>query len=55
MKKQTKSKKPNIKVIIYSLIALGFVVLTFLVDWLFILGAVIMVYLNQKELMKKRN
>jgi len=47
------SKKSNIKVIIYSLIAFGFMVLTFLVDWLFIIGAVIMIWLNQKELMKK--
>ena len=54
-KKQSKSKKPNIKVIIYSIIALGFVVLTFLVDWLFIIGAVILIYLNQKELMKKKS
>jgi len=48
-----KKKKPNLKVIIYSLIAIGFVALTFLVDWLFIIGAVIMIYLNQKELMKR--
>jgi len=53
MKKQAKNKKPNIKVIIYSLIALGFVALTFLVDWLFIIGAIIIIYLNQRELMKK--
>ena len=52
MKKKL-NKKPNIKVIIYSLIALGFVALSFLVDWLFIIGAVILVYLKQKELMKK--
>ena len=45
--------KPNPKVIIFSIIALGFLALTFLVDWLFIIGAVILVYLNQKELMKK--
>ena len=48
------NKKPNIRVIVYSLIALGFVALTFLVDWLFIIGAVIMIYLNQKELMRKK-
>jgi|TARA_B100001971_G_C18166659_1_gene524606 hypothetical protein len=46
-------KKPNIKVIIYSIIALGFLALTFLVDWLFIIGAVILIFLNQRELMKK--
>ena len=48
------SKKPNMKVIIYSIIALGFLALTFLFDWLFIIGAVILIYLNQKELMKKK-
>ena len=54
MKKQNKNKrKPNIKIIIYSIIGLGFIALTFLVDWLFILGAVIVIWLNQKELAKK--
>ena len=52
MKKQ--KSKINIKVIIYSLIALGFVALTFLVDWAFIIGAVVLIWLNQKELMKKK-
>jgi hypothetical protein len=46
-------KKPNYKVVLYSLIALGFLILTFTVDWLFIIGAVIMVYINQRELMGK--
>jgi len=50
---QKRNKKPNTKVIIYSLIALGFVALTVFVDWIFIIGAIILVYLNQKELMKK--
>ncbi len=50
-----KSKnKINVKVVIYSIIALGFMVLTFLVDWMFIIGAVIMMWLNQRELMGKR-
>lgn len=44
----------NKKVVIYSLIALGFIVLTFTVDWLFIIPAVILLLINQKELMKKR-
>jgi len=52
-KKKTKNK-PNIKVIIYSVTALGFLALTFLIDWLFIIGAVVMVWLNQRELTKKR-
>ena len=46
-------KKFNWKVVIYSIIALGFIALTFLVDWMFIIGAVVLVWLNQKELMKK--
>ena len=48
-----RDRKPNIKVVVYSLIALGFVALTVLVDWVFILGAVIMIWLNQRELMGK--
>lgn len=46
--------KPNVKVIIFSLIAFGFIALTFLVDWLFIIPVVILMFLNQKELMKKK-
>jgi len=42
----------NPKVVLFSIIALGFLVLTFLVDWIFIIGAVILMYLNQKELTK---
>jgi membrane protein CcdC involved in cytochrome C biogenesis len=45
-------KKINIKVIIYSIIALGCLALTFLIDWLFIVPAAILMYLNQRELMK---
>ena len=44
----------NKKVVIYSIIALGFLALTFLVDWIFIVGAVILMILNQKELNKKK-
>ena len=42
------------KVVVYSIIALGFLYLTFTVDWIFIIGAAILMFLNQKELMKKR-
>jgi hypothetical protein len=52
MKTKTK-RKPNIRVIIYSLLALGFLYLTYTVDWMFIAGAAILLYLNQRELMKK--
>lgn len=45
----------NKKVVLFSILALGFLALTYFVDWLFIIGAVILVYLNQKELMKKKS
>jgi len=48
-----KKKKPNKKIILYSLIAFVFLALSFTVDWLFIIGAALMLWLNQKELMKK--
>jgi len=44
----------NPKVVLFSVIALGFLAMTFLVDWLFIIGVVILLYLNQKELMKNK-
>ena len=44
----------NKKVVVYSIIAIGFLVLTFAVDWMFIIGAVILMYLNQKELIGKK-
>jgi hypothetical protein len=44
--------KINKKVIAYSIIAIIFLALTFFVDWIFIIGAVIMMILNQKELKK---
>jgi fumarate reductase subunit C len=44
----------NPKVVVYSIIALGFLALSFLVDWIFIIPAVILMILNQKELMKKK-
>ena len=43
----------NWKVVIFSIIALICMALVFLVDWLFIVPAVILVILSQKELMKK--
>ena len=45
-------KKINAKVVIYSAIALICLALTFLVDWLFIIPAAILMFLNQRELMK---
>jgi len=47
-------KLKNPRVVIYSLIGLIFLFLTFKVDWLFIIGALLMIFLSQKELMKKK-
>ena len=44
----------NPKVVIFSIFALGFLVLTFLVNWFFIIGAVVLMILNQRELMRKK-
>jgi hypothetical protein len=43
----------NKKVVILSLIALGCLYLTFTVDWIFIIPAVIIMFINQRELFKK--
>lgn len=45
----------SLKVVIFSILALGFLALTFLVDWIFIVGAVILMYLNQREIMGKKS
>jgi len=47
-------KKVNIKVILFSLIALGFIALTFLVSPYFVAGAILFMLLNQRELMHKK-
>lgn len=43
------------KVVILSVVALGFLALTYFVDWLFIIGAVVIMFINQKELMEKKS
>jgi hypothetical protein len=47
-------KQVNIKVVIFSLIALGFIVLTFLVSPYFVAGAVVFMTLNQWEIMHRK-
>lgn len=47
-------KKFNLKVVIFSLIALSFIALTFLANPYFVIGAVVFMILNQRELTKKR-
>ena len=44
----------NIKVMVFSIIALICVVLAFVIDWLFLIPAVIIMLINQKELIKKK-
>jgi 1,4-dihydroxy-2-naphthoate octaprenyltransferase len=44
------SKKINWKVVIYSIIGLICVILSFTIDWIFLLPAVICILLNQREL-----
>lgn len=53
MTKTNKKNKVNKKVIIQSILALICIFLTFKVDWLFIIPAIALVWLNQKELFKK--
>jgi hypothetical protein len=53
--KKSMKNKTNWKVVILSIIALGFIALTFLVNWIFILGAVIIFFINQRELAKVSN
>ncbi|MFA5764435.1 MAG: hypothetical protein WC915_06525 [archaeon] len=43
----------NIKVFLLALLGLLFLVLGFVLNWWFIAGAVIIMLINQRELMKK--
>jgi len=56
--KKNKSKKIsrgiNWKVVVYSVLGLICIVLSFKIDWAFLLPAVIFMLLNQRELSKKR-
>jgi len=44
----------NKKVVVLSVIALGCIVLAIVIDWLFLVPAVIIMLINQKELLKKK-
>ena len=46
--------KFNLKIVIFSLIALGFIALTFLVNPYFVIGAIVFMLINQRELTKKK-
>jgi hypothetical protein len=55
MKKKGKKGKSYFKpkVVVYSLIGIAGLVLTYTVHWMFISVTAIMILLNQRELMKK--
>lgn len=44
----------NKKITILSLIALACVILAFVIDWLFLIPAIIIVIINQRELLKNK-
>ena len=44
----------NRRVVLSSLCAIVFLILTFTIDWGFIIPAVILMFLNQRELMNKK-
>jgi len=48
-----KNKMKNLLVVSLSLIAIVFVILSFTTHWLFIIPAVVLIFINQRELMKK--
>ncbi len=43
----------NPDVVLLSLLAIFFMILTFKVNWLFIIPALIIVFINQRKLMRK--
>lgn len=46
-------KLKNPRVVIFSILALGCIALTFLVSYWFLIGAIILMLINQRELMRK--
>lgn len=51
----TKLKIKSWRIVIYSFVAIGFVVFAFITkNWLFVLGAVVLMMLNQYELSKAK-
>jgi predicted branched-subunit amino acid permease len=47
-------KIKNPLVVVFSLAALGFVALTFIISPYFVIGAIILMLINQRLLMKKK-
>ncbi|VVB78117.1 Uncharacterised protein [uncultured archaeon] len=48
-----KKKKIKWKVILYSIIALICIYLMYKIDWIFVVPVLFLIWLNQRELMKK--
>jgi hypothetical protein len=48
-----KNRKIDWIVIIFSILAFGFLVLAFYIDWLFLAGAIVLIVLNQRRLFGK--
>lgn len=40
----------NKKVVVYSILALGFLALSYLINWAFLIAVAILIWMNQKEL-----
>jgi len=43
----------NVKVLLLSILGIFFIVLAFVWNWGFVAGAIVIVLINQRELMKK--
>lgn len=52
MKKRSK-RKINWNVVFYSILALVFLALTYLVDWIFIVPVLFLIWLNHRALFEK--
>ncbi|MFA5856762.1 MAG: hypothetical protein WC867_05360 [Candidatus Pacearchaeota archaeon] len=52
LKSKSRFKDINYKVLFFDLLALICLYLTFKIDWIFILPAIVLVYFGQKELFK---
>ncbi len=50
-----KKRKFNLKVVLLSIISLIFIALTFLVNPYFIIGAIILVLINQREILHNKD
>ena len=52
--KKNNQKEINWKVVIYSIIALICLALVYFISWIFLIPVAVLIWLNQRELMKKK-